>query len=162
MASLPRKIIHKVKPVAANDYFGKTKLSTRFSSYFLNTLLINRSTSDGKFSNPIRTMINELDKGNSLIIFPEGTRGEPEVMQPLKKGITLVLLERPKIKFVPVFMYGMGKSMPKGDGLILPFSSSLSFGVPENIPSNKNKDEIIKYIEDKLLYLKQKTYANIE
>lgn len=156
MASIPSKIIHKVKPVAAKDYFGKTKFQEKISNYFINTVLISRSKSDNNETNPIRKMINELDKGNSLIVFPEGSRGEPEVMQPLKKGITLVLQERPNIKFIPVYMYGMGKSMPKGDGLIVPFCSTLQFGIPEKIPTNLNKDEMILYIETKLLELKTK------
>ena len=155
MASLPRKIIHKVKPVAAKDYFGRTRLQARFSNYFINTLLISRSTNDSSGGNPIRSMIAELDKGNSLIVFPEGTRGKPEVMQPLKKGIALVLQERPNVKFVPAFMYGMGKSMPKGDGLILPFTSTVCYGNPENIAVGLNKDDIIKHMEERMLELKQ-------
>jgi 1-acyl-sn-glycerol-3-phosphate acyltransferase len=157
MAALPRKIVHKVKPVAAKDYFGKTPFREKFSNYLLNTLLISRNAEHGAGTNPIRAMINELDKGYSLIVFPEGSRGKPEVMQPLKKGIALVLLERPEIKFVPVFMYGMGKSMPKGDGLIIPFSSILHFGTPELIPQNSDKEEIIKIIESRLLELKETT-----
>jgi len=160
MAALPRNIIHKVKPVAARDYFGKTSFQEKFSNYFINTILISRSKHEGNDSNPIRKMINELDKGNSLIVFPEGSRGEPEVMQPLKKGIALVLQERPDITFVPVFMYGMGKSMPKGDGLIIPFCSSLRFGKPEHVPVHADKDEIMSYIETKLLALKQENAGN--
>ncbi len=163
MASLPRKIIHKVKPVAAMDYFGKTKLQEKLSNYFINTLLVKRITATEKGGeNPIRQMIKELDKGHSLIIFPEGTRGNPEVMQPLKKGIALVLLERPLVKFVPVFMYGMGKALPKGDGLILPFTSTLCFGKPENIEGKSNKEEIITTIEQRLQELKEKTFANTQ
>jgi 1-acyl-sn-glycerol-3-phosphate acyltransferase len=160
MASLPRKIIHKVKPVAAKDYFGKTKRRAQFSNYFLNTVLISRSSNDANGANPIRTMISELDNGYSLIVFPEGTRGEPEVMQPLKKGIALVLLERPEIPYVPVFMYGMGKSMPRGDGLIVPFNSKLHFGISEKIPVHSNKDEIISHIEEKLLELKDQVMSS--
>lgn len=162
MAALPNKIIHKVKPVAAKDYFGKTRFQERFSNCFINTLLIKRTSGVEKGGeNPIRQMIRELDKGYSLIVFPEGSRGNPEIMQPLKKGIALVLLERPLIKFVPVFMYGMGKALPKGDGLILPFTSCLKFGNLENIEAKSNKEEIITTIEKRLHELKEKTFANI-
>ena len=161
MASIPHKIIHKVKPVAAKDYFGKTKLQEKFSNYFINTLLIKRASGIEKGGeNPIRQMIKELDKGYSLIVFPEGTRGQPEVMQPLKKGIALVLLERPTIKFVPVFIYGMGKALPKGDGIILPFTSTLKFGIPEMIDPNSDKDKIILTIEHRLQELKDNSFAD--
>jgi 1-acyl-sn-glycerol-3-phosphate acyltransferase len=156
MAAIPHKLIHKVKPVAAKDYFGRTKFQEKLSNYFINTLLIKRTSSSEKGGdNPIRQMIKELDKGYSLIVFPEGSRGNPEVMQPLKKGIALVLLERPHIKFVPVFMYGMGKALPKGDGIILPFTSIVKFGNAEKINTDSNKDEIILNIEQRLIALKE-------
>jgi 1-acyl-sn-glycerol-3-phosphate acyltransferase len=154
LAALPHQIIHKVKPIAAKDYFGKTKFKAFLSNYFINTLLIERNENHSTHS--IRSMVNELDKGNSLIVFPEGSRGKPEVMQPLKKGIALVLQERPEIKYIPVFMYGMGKSMPKGDGLIIPYNSMICFGEPHPISPNQSKDDIIHGIETELLNLKEK------
>ncbi|RAW00371.1 lysophospholipid acyltransferase family protein [Pseudochryseolinea flava] len=134
MASLPRSIIHKVKPVAAADHFGKTKLKAKLSNYFVNTLLIQRKRDkDNPANDPINRMVKALDDGYSLILFPEGTRGEPEIQQPLKPGVAMVLLQRPHIKYVPSYMKGMGKAMPKHDSLIVPFSSSIVFGEPKEI-----------------------------
>jgi len=134
MASLPAKIIHKVKPVAAADYFGKTKLKATLSNYLINALLIQRKRDKEHPENdPINQMIKALDDGFSLIIFPEGTRGEPEVQQPLKPGVGYVLIKKPQIKYVPVYLKGMGKAMPKDDSLLIPFTSSLTYGRPTAI-----------------------------
>ena len=38
MASLPRNVLHKVRPVAAADHFGKTKLKAKLSNFFINAL----------------------------------------------------------------------------------------------------------------------------
>src|SRR5688572_6526747 len=108
LASLPGKIISKVKPVAAQDHFGSTKFKEKLSNYFINTLLIQRKRDkDNPDNDPIHKMINALDNGYSLILFPEGTRGAPEVQQPLKPGIGYVLSARPLVKYVPAFMKGM-------------------------------------------------------
>ncbi|MFT3795714.1 lysophospholipid acyltransferase family protein [Flavobacterium sp.] len=136
LASLPRKVIHKVKPVAAADHFGKTKRKEKLSNYFINTLLIQRKRDkENPANDPINKMIQALDDGFSLIIFPEGTRGEPEVQQPLKPGVALVLSQRPHVKYVPSYMKGMGKAMPKDDSLIVPHNSSLVYGQPTAIQS---------------------------
>jgi 1-acyl-sn-glycerol-3-phosphate acyltransferase len=156
MASLPSKIIDKVKPVAAADHFGKTKLKGILTNYFVNTLLIQRKRDKENLENdPINKMIKAIDEGYSLIIFPEGTRGEPEQQQPLKPGVAYVLQSRSKIKYVPAFMVGMGKAMPKDDNLIVPFNSSLTYGKPTDIKSTEIKD-ILAQIQIDLNELKEK------
>ena len=91
LSSLPKSIIDKVKPIAAKDYFGKTKLTAKISNYFLNTLLISRNKDDKEYKNPIEEMLKAIDNGNSLVLFPEGTRGEAEKMEDIKKGIAILL-----------------------------------------------------------------------
>ena len=155
MASLPSKILPKVKPVAAADYFGNTKLKEKMSNYFINTLLISRSEG----SNAIRQMKKALDEGYSLIVFPEGTRGNPDEEQELKPGIALLLSLCPQIKYVPAYMVGMGKAMPKNDNLIIPYESSLIYGEPRLIES-EDKKEILKQLEQDFKILKEKVSAN--
>lgn len=156
LASLPAKIIHKVKPVAAEDHFGKTKLKRALSNYFINTLLIKRKRDkENPENDPIYKMIKAIDDGYSLIIFPEGTRGEPEVRQPLKPGVAYVLSERPHIKYIPAYMKGMGKAMPKNDNLILPHNSSLIFGSPSTVKSTET-GAILEQIERDFETLKDK------
>ncbi|HWB27405.1 MAG TPA: lysophospholipid acyltransferase family protein [Chitinophagaceae bacterium] len=156
MASLPSKIIHKVRPVAAADHFGKTKRQARMSNFFINSLLIPRKRDkDHPGEDPVNKMLAALDEGYSLILFPEGTRGEPEKLQPLKPGIGIILSKRPHIKYVPVFMNGMGKAMPKGDNLIVPYTAKLVYGKPTEIKST-DVAAIVKQVEDDLLELKDK------
>lgn len=127
MSAVPGNILWKVKPVAAKDYFGKTPFRASASNYVLNTLLIDRKgTADRE--NPIDRMVQELDAGYSLIIFPEGTRGAADKMEKLKSGIAHILLSRPHIKYIPAYLTGMGKSLPKGKFMVLPYKSSVNFG----------------------------------
>ena len=159
LASLPSSIIHKVKPVAAGDHFGKTKLKGKLTSFFVNALLIKRGRDkENPENDPINKMLDSLDKGYSLILFPEGTRGEPEKDQPLKKGIGILLSQRPKIKFVPAYMKGMGKAMPKDDNLIVPFNSTLTYGKPTEIASNDVNDIVQQIVKE--FHILKKTTAN--
>ena len=150
MASLPASIIHKVKPVAAADYFGKTKFRAAISNYFINTLLISR-----KGGSAIQAMKSALEEGNSLIIFPEGSRGEPDSEQKMKPGVALLLSLCPDVKYVPVYMSGMGKIMPKGDGFIVPHNATVVYGKP-TFPHSKEVSEILQQIENDIKELKTK------
>lgn len=155
LASLPSSIIHKVKPVAAADYFGKTKFQAKFSNYFINTLLIVREKGGGA----IQTMKKALDEGYSLILFPEGSRGEPGKEQEMKPGVAILLSLCPEVKYVPVYMSGMGKIMPKGDSLIVPYDSVLIYGKPTR-PNSTETNEILMQIENDLKELKMLSMCN--
>ena len=145
MASLPRKILWKVKPVAAEDYFGNTKIKASLSNYFINTLLIRRKADKDASNDPIKKIIAALDEGYSLIFFPEGTRGTAEQMDKIKPGISRILSERPHIKYLPVFMTGMGRSLPKGDPLLLPYKSSVNYGALTSVLS-RDAQQIMQQI----------------
>lgn len=159
LASLPSAIIHKVKPVAAADHFGKTKFKEKLTNYFVNTLLIQRKRDhENPENDPINKMIKAVENGYSLIIFPEGTRGEPEIQQPLKPGVAYVLKSKPHINYIPAYMTGMGKAMPKDDNLIVPHSSTLLFGEPTQI-SSLEINEILAQIEQDFNNLRLKNQA---
>jgi 1-acyl-sn-glycerol-3-phosphate acyltransferase len=149
LASIPSKILPKVKPVAAADYFGNTRFKAGLSKFFVNAVLISRS----KGGNAIAQMKKALDDGYSLILYPEGSRGNPDEEQELKPGIALLLSLCPQVKYVPAHITGTGRAMPKGDGLISPYESSLVFGKPRLIGS-QDKKEIMKQIEEDFRKLK--------
>ncbi|MBO4807189.1 MAG: 1-acyl-sn-glycerol-3-phosphate acyltransferase [Paludibacteraceae bacterium] len=145
LASLPNEILWKVKPVAAEDYFGNTKLKAKLSRFFINALLINRKSKDGSCSAMDR-LVNAIEEGYSLILFPEGSRGEPEQMSKMKTGIARLLAQKPGLKYVPVFMTGMGTSLPKGGLVALPYNASLHFGKP-TLPESSDPHIIMEQIE---------------
>lgn len=94
--------------------FRENPLSGFHQQLFINTLLIRRKGEKDSEHDPIRKMLEAIDAGYSLILFPEGTRGKPEQMGKIKSGIARILSLRPEVKYIPVFMTGMGRSLPKG------------------------------------------------
>jgi 1-acyl-sn-glycerol-3-phosphate acyltransferase len=154
MAALPADKLISTKPVAAGDYFGKTGLKKRLTEFFVNALLIPRSRpkEGDTFADPIAMMIEAIDKRHSLILFPEGTRGEAGKMQKFKKGIGLVIAERPHIPFVPVYLKGMGKLLPKGEAVLVPFDNYVRFGTPVYC-QGKTVEEIVAEVEKEIMAL---------
>lgn len=115
----------KVKVVAAKDYFCRTPLMNWFSVNVIGVVPIDRS---GQTANPIQPMIDALDQDYTVIIFPEGSRGDPEQQAPLKYGITKILEAKPDIQVTPVYMYGLGKALPRGEIVLVPFVCEMNVG----------------------------------
>ena len=74
-AALPHAVRERTRPVAARDYWGRTRL-TRTVIEIFNGLLIAREGISRR-DNPIEQMAAAMHEGHSLILFPEGTRFTP-------------------------------------------------------------------------------------
>lgn len=152
MSSLTFRQLSKTHPIAAGDYFGDSVTKSFITRLFTNAILIRR-TKDGNSENPIDMMSRALSEGRSLILFPEGSRGEPEKMQEFKKGIGILLQKHPEIKYIPVYMRGMGKVLPKGEKLLVPFDTYVLFGEPSTTKATEIP-EIVQEVEGKIMALR--------
>lgn len=154
LSALPSVHLAKVHPVAAGDYFGKNNVTKFLTEFFINSLLISRNKEAGK-QNPLEVMEKTLQDGYSILIFPEGSRGEAEVMTDFKHGTSILLKKNPSIPFIPIFLKGMGKALPKGDPFLLPTECQVIIGKPvfiENI-DQKEIPEITNIIRNHIMEL---------
>lgn len=120
MSMFPQSVIQNVHPVAAADYFLSNRILKWFSLNIIGIIPIERRPSS-KDSNLLTPVLNALDNNAILILFPEGTRGQPENLGKLKNGIAHLANERPDVPIIPVFFSGLGKCLPKGEFLLVPF-----------------------------------------
>ncbi|MCX4025904.1 1-acyl-sn-glycerol-3-phosphate acyltransferase [Endozoicomonas sp. SM1973] len=129
MSLFPLTQLYRLRPVAAADYFMKNRWVRWFSLRVLNIIPLHR---DGSI--PKESILSEchqaLADGDILILFPEGSRGKPEQLGEFKKGIFHLANAHPTAKVIPVFTYGLGKSLPKGEKLLVPFFSDVVIGSP--------------------------------
>lgn len=149
MSSLSSKQLKYTHPVAAATYFGKKKWLGWLSRFFVNTILIKRSH-EGTGPKALEVLQKFISKGHSLIIFPEGSRGEPEKLQAFHKGIGVLLQQNPQIPYIPVWISGTGKILPKGALLPVPFEGSLHFGTPQ-LAKSKEVEAIVDEVKNTIL-----------
>ena len=127
LSSLPSHNIHKLKPVAAKDYFARSFIVKYCSKLFINVLLIDRKDPNSR-ELTIQSMIRSLKEGNNLLIFPEGTRLNDPTIQPFKSGILAVLKACPDVPYIPAYVESTAKILPKGEAMVVPHNFKLLFG----------------------------------
>lgn len=134
----PQSMIIDVRPVAAADYFCKNRWLKWLAVNVAGIIPIDRNsqTSSREVLAPI---YQALDNNKILIFFPEGTRGEPESLGKMKNGIASIIAERPHVPVVPVFFYGLGKALPKGEVILVPFFIDAFIGQPLRWPGNRQE-----------------------
>lgn len=125
MTLLPARLLNRVRPVAAADYFLSNPLLAWFSRTAIGIIPIRRKGDDG---DPLEALRSALDDEQILILFPEGTRGEPEEMADFKSGIGRLAMQCPNVPVIPVYLHGLGKILPKGAFLPVPFFSDVFVG----------------------------------
>ena len=119
--------LHQVRAVAAADYFLKTRWLAWFSIRVLGIIPLNREVC-GHSEHPLFAISNALEAGQIVVLFPEGTRGNPEKREPLRAGIAHLAKRHPEVPIFPIFMHGLGKALPRGEGLLVPFICDLFIG----------------------------------
>ena len=154
MSAMPKHKIVEVKPVAAGDYFGTTKWKSFITVLFTNALLIPRCCSlKNRSKDPFRIMMKALKRGQSLIVYPEGSRGKANEMQEFKNGIGHILLKYPHIAYIPTYIENTGKVLPKDAIIPLPFNCSVTFGDLQYC-KGKNAKEVVANMFDEVNNLK--------
>jgi 1-acyl-sn-glycerol-3-phosphate acyltransferase len=148
LASLPIRVLMKTHPVATANYFGKKKWLAFISNLFVNTVLIKQK------DNALQLLEEKLKKGHSLILFPEGTRGKPGELQAFRSGIGVLLQAFPHIPFIPVWIEGTGKILPKGSFLPVPFEAEVKIGAA-TLATGTSVEAIVVEVQTTILDLRR-------
>lgn len=129
MSLWPLTELHHVRPVAAADYFLTNAKLAWFSLNVMNIIPIDRKRKD-RAADPLAAPEAALANKDILVLFPEGSRGEPEKLSEFKTGVARLLERCPDAPIIPVFMHGLGKALPRGDFLLVPFFADVVIGEP--------------------------------
>jgi 1-acyl-sn-glycerol-3-phosphate acyltransferase len=152
LASLPLDLREATRPVAAADYWNQCALRRYLANKVFHAVAVDRSGMHREV-NPLEPVMAALDQGNSLLFFPEGTRGTGEGLQPFKPGIFHIAAARPQIDLVPVWVDNAYRVMPKGSLLPVPLLCSVAFGKPVRLCEHESKEEFLQRLSGCLAWL---------
>jgi 1-acyl-sn-glycerol-3-phosphate acyltransferase len=138
MSLFPLKLLSSIRPVGAADYFLRNKWIAWFANKIIGIIPIARSKLKHS-EDPLQGISKVLSKNGIVIFFPEGSRGLPEKLAKLKTGIAHVASRHPDVDVVPIFLYGAGKVLPKGEALLVPFVVDVEISEPIRWSGDKNK-----------------------
>jgi 1-acyl-sn-glycerol-3-phosphate acyltransferase len=132
-SALPPALRSRVRPVAGRDYWDRSRVRRFLSQRVFHAVLIERADADRRLS-PARASIGAmtaaLDRGHSLIVFPEGTRSIDGAIGPFRSGLYYLSRVRPDIDLVPVLLENTHRVLPKGQAIPLPARCRVRFGRP--------------------------------
>jgi 1-acyl-sn-glycerol-3-phosphate acyltransferase len=143
-AALPPHLQKTTHPVAAFDYWGKNAFKKYIVTEGLNAVFIARAREDRTEDDPLQPLYDTLAKGDSLIIFPEGTRNKGSTPQPFKSGIYHLAQKFPEVELVPVYLENLNRIMPKGAFWPVPLVCTARFGTPLFLGADEDKDEFLE------------------
>ena len=129
MSLWPLRRVHWVRPIAAADYFLTEAKLAWFSLNIMHIIPIDRERKEAA-ADPLAAPEAALARNEILVLFPEGSRGQPEQLSRFKSGVARLAERYPQAPIVPVFMHGLGKALPRGDFLLVPFFVDVVIGEP--------------------------------
>lgn len=153
-STLPPIMRKATRPVAGQDYWTASWMRRFIGSRVFNALLIDRKREPGARS-PVEDMAEALEQGQSLILFPEGTRNTGETpLLPFKSGLFHLSRRCPQVELVPVWIDNIRRVIPKGQWLPVPMICSVSYGPALSYQPDEEKDAFCRRAEAAVLALR--------
>ena len=150
-SSLPRDLRRRTRPIAARDYWG-TGIRKYIATKGFGAVLIDRTRGDPSVD-PLEPLRASLREGDSLIIFPEGTRGTSATPAAFRSGLFRLAGEFPTVELIPVYLDNLHRSLPKGALLPVPVVCTVRFGAPLAPQPGEAKESFLARARDAVIAL---------
>ncbi|HEY9232106.1 MAG TPA: lysophospholipid acyltransferase family protein [Blastocatellia bacterium] len=151
-AALPARLRRRTRPVAGADYWERSRLRRWLIHRAFRGVVIERVAREGG-TDPVTQMCDALARGHSLILFPEGTRGSGDGIGPFRSGIAHLVAKLPEVPVVPAYLANMGRSLPKGEIIPVPFFCEIRLGAP--LKCSGARQQIVHSLEEAVRALKE-------
>ena len=141
--ALPSELRATTRPVAAADYWSGGGFKSYLATRGFNALFIERDANK-RDGDPLAPLGAALQRGESLILFPEGTRRAQALPGSFKSGLFHLAAKFPGVELIPVYLDNLYRSMPKGTFLPVPLTCSVRFGVPLARIADETRDAFLE------------------
>ncbi len=152
-ASLPRELRAATRPIAARDYWTSSPLKTWLTRDVFNAIYVSRTRSTPD-EDPLEPLVEALAKGDSLVIFPEGTRSNKGEPQAFKAGLYHLAEQFPQVKLIPTWIDNVQRVMPKGEVVPVPILCTVTFGAPMQLKAGEDKRAFLERARAEVMALK--------
>ncbi|MEJ8846764.1 lysophospholipid acyltransferase family protein [Variovorax rhizosphaerae] len=105
-------------------------------------------------SDPLAPLVEALKSGDSIIIFPEGTRGNTGEPQKFKSGLYALAKMFPDVVLVPAWIDNIQRVMPKGEVVPVPILCSVTFGAPMQVQDGEQRRPFLERARAAVLALR--------
>lgn len=157
-SALPPALRRCARPVAGRDYWDKGALRRYLAREVFHAVLVERR--GGGSDNAvvaarasIAQLAQDMGRGDSLIVFPEGTRSVNGAIGSFKSGIYHLSRARPDAEMIPVHLGNLHRILPKGEALPVPMLSRVIFGPALPTAGDEDKDNFLDRARTALLRL---------
>ena len=141
-AALPAELRAGTRPIAARDYWTSSKLKTWLTSAVFNAIYVSRTRTTPD-EDPLEPLVEALGNGDSLVIFPEGTRSSKGEPQPFKAGLFHLAQQFPQVQLIPTWIDNVQRVMPKGEIVPVPILCTVTFGEPLSLMPGEDKRDFL-------------------
>lgn len=152
-AALPQELRSITRPIAAKDYWTSSGFKRWITTEVFNAVYVERERKGDE--DPLQPLIQALESGDSLILFPEGTRGFAEDPQPFKSGIYNLALRFPEVVLVPAWIHNVQRVMPKGEVVPVPVLCSVTFGEPMKVEPGEERSAFLSRARAAVMALRE-------
>lgn len=157
-AALPKELRGITRPIAAMDYWTTSPLKRWITTEVFNAIYVDRQKQvgpDGEVVDPLEPLIDALAKGDSIILFPEGTRGHQEDPQAFKSGLYNLAQRFPDVVLVPSWIHNVQRVMPKGEVVPVPVLCSVTFGAPIRVEAGESRTDFLVRAREAVMALRE-------
>ena len=152
-AALPEELRSITRPIAAKDYWTRTAFKRWITTSVFHAIYVDRvKTGD---QDPLEPLIEALTNGDSIILFPEGTRGNQEEPQNFKSGLYNLAVKFPQVVLVPAWINNVQRVMPKGEVVPVPILCSVTFGAPVVLQDGEDRSAFLARARQSVLDLRE-------
>ena len=152
-AALPPELRNVTRAIAARDYWTQSPFKQWLTTEVFNVIYVSRDrTAD---EDPLEPLLAALANGDSIILFPEGTRGHAEEPQAFKAGLYNLAAKFPGAVLVPAWINNVQHVLPKGEVVPVPVLCSVTFGAPIQLEDGEDRATFLKRAREAVMALRE-------